>query len=140
MAKTNSKKGSLLREVIIYGVVGAVSTVIDLVLLNGSHKIMGNTDSLLWLATAIGFVGGTINGYFMNSRWTFKFNTEGQEAKKFSQFAIVSLVGLGLTELIVLSFSLKFGLTKNIAKLIAVGIVFFWNYGANKAWTFRKAA
>ena len=125
-------------EFIRYGLVGAVSTVLDYVFLNISAVLMGNRSDLLWLATAIGFCVGLVNGYYMNSRWTFKYNTRGQEAKKFSQFAIISLVGLGLTEVIVLYFANSLGLDKNIAKLIAVIIVFFWNYFGNKFWTFQK--
>jgi dolichol-phosphate mannosyltransferase len=125
-------------EFIRYGMVGVVSTVIDYIFLNLSHLLMRNSDNTLWLATAIGFCAGLINGYFMNSRWTFKYKTEGREVKKFSQFAIISLVGLGLTELIVLEFTSNGGLSKNIAKLIAVAVVFFWNYFGNKFWTFRE--
>lgn len=125
-------------EIVRYGLVGFVSTVLDYLILNVSFKMMGDQDDLLWLATAIGFFAGLVNGYYMNSRWTFKYNTEGKEAKKFSQFAIISLVGLGLTELIVISFTNKMGMDKNISKLIAVGVVFFWNYFGNKFWTFQK--
>lgn len=135
---TQTKKQSLLLEMIKYGAVGAISTIIDYLLLNFSYYLLGNQASLLWLSTGIGFTGGMINGYFLNSRWTFAYNTRGKEATKLSQFAIVSLIGLGLTELIVLNFSLKFGLEKNVSKLISVVIVFFWNYFANKFWTFKK--
>ena len=136
--KKKSKLSALVTEVIKYGAVGAVSTALDYLFLNLSFKFMHNDAGLLWLATAIGFGIGMVNGYFMNSRWTFRFNTNGQESKKFSQFAVVSLVGLGLTELIVLSLSLKLSLDKNVAKLVAVAIVFVWNYLANKFWTFKK--
>lgn len=139
-----SKKGSVLGEVIRYGVVGAVSTVIDMGLLNIVKAFAGWP---VWLAVAIGFGGGTVNGYFMNSRWTFKYNTKGQEGVKFTQFTVVSLIGLGLTELIVNGYIKMIGsdLTLagrtvseyNVGKLIAVVLVFFWNYIANKVWTFK---
>lgn len=132
-------------EFVKYVIVGAVSTVIDMVLLNVLKQVFG---WVLWIPVAIGFLGGTINGYFMNSRWTFHYDTEGQEAKKFSQFAIISLVGLGLTELIVNAYvgQVGHGLAlagkeispTNTGKLISIVIVFFWNFGANKIWTFKK--
>ncbi len=125
-------------EIIRYGIVGACSTALDYLFLNLSHRLMNNANDKLWLATAIGFAVGLVNGYYMNSRWTFKYKTKGKEAKTFSQFTIISLVGLGLTELIVLGFTNSGDLNKNIAKLIAVIIVFFWNYFGNKIWTFKK--
>lgn len=142
MAKT--KKGSFLREIIVYGLVGVVSTAIDMGLL----KFLTVVSWPYWLALAGGFGGGTVNGYFMNSRWTFRYKTEGQEGVKFTQFTIVSLIGLGLTELIGNSYISTINHSLSLAgkeigpqmvgKLIAVVVVFFWNYGANKFWTFRK--
>ncbi|MFA5926685.1 MAG: GtrA family protein [Patescibacteria group bacterium] len=137
-----SSKQSLFSELVKYGLVGVVSTVIDLVLL----KLLREVGVVLWLAVAAGFSAGTVNGYFMNSRWTFRYNTEGQEAKKFSQFAVISFIGLGLTEIIVHYLSLylnaNFGYSvsqgETISKLVSVIVVFFWNFGANKIWTFNR--
>ena len=127
-----------------FAIVGVVSTVIDMILL----KIVNTIGWPYWLALAIGFGAGTINGYFMNSRWTFKYDTSGKESIKFTQFVIVSFVGFCLTELIGNIYIGYFGhdlsalgLTigpKMVGKIIAVIIVLFWNYFANKHWTFRK--
>ncbi len=137
----------IINQIVKYGVVGAVSTAIDMVLLNILKTWLG---WLLWIAVAVGFIGGTVNGYYMNSRWTFSYDTEGQEAKKFSQFAIVSVIGLLLTELIVnfyvaaidrsLALAGREISAYNVGKLIAVFLVFFWNFGANKLWTFKTNA
>jgi putative flippase GtrA len=127
-------------EIIRYGMVGVLSTALDYLFLNLSHTLMGGANQTLGWATAIGFCVGLVNGYYFNSRWTFKYNTKGQEGKKFGQFAIISLVGLALTEIIVLYFANNVGHDKNIAKLIAVIIVFFWNFFGNKMWTFQKRA
>ncbi|MCX6343785.1 MAG: GtrA family protein [Armatimonadetes bacterium] len=132
------KPPRVIREMFKFGVVGAVSTVIDVALLKFSHHFMANAPDLLWLAVAIGYAGGTVNGYFWNSRWSFRYDTTGKEKRKLTQFAIVSAVGFTLTELIVLMLVHKHGFGKIIAKLIAIPIVFFWNFSANKLWTFRK--
>lgn len=138
------KSKNLILEVMRYGIVGAVSTVIDIGLL----KLITMAGSPYWLALAFGFAGGTVNGYFMNSRWTFKYKTAGKEGLKFSQFTIVSIIGLALTEIIGNSY---IGLVNReisvagftvgaqmVGKLIAVVIVFAWNYLGNKYWTFSK--
>lgn len=141
------EKQPLLNQMIKYGAVGAVSTAIDMVILNIIKLFFGWP---LWLALALGFLAGTVNGYYLNSRWTFHFDAEGEEGKKFLQFAIVSAIGLGLTELIVNSYVnfIDLGLSffdrdlssYNVGKLIAVALVFFWNFSANKFWTFRQRA
>lgn len=144
MAK-EERSNPLIREVVKYGLVGVVSTVIDIVIL----RTLSGLGWPYWLALAVGFVGGTINGYFMNSRWTFRYKTKGQEGVKFAQFTVVSLVGLGLTELIGNSYIHYIDQSINLlgrevgpkmtGKLIAVVLVFVWNYGANKLWTFKKS-
>lgn len=142
--KKEQSGGFPLGEILKYGVVGVVSTVIDMGLL----KILTMIGLPVWIAVAAGFLAGTINGYFMNSRWTFAYKTKGREAAKFSQFAIISLIGLGLTEIIVNLYLANFqtGLVlfghsisaTMTGKLIAVAIVFVWNYLGNKLWTFKK--
>jgi len=129
----------LVREMVKFGMVGGISLALDTTLMNVSHHFMHNAAGLLPVAVAIGYACGTVNGYFMNSRWTFRYQTKGQETKKLLQFATVSGVGFLLTELIVVSLFYKFGLNKNIGKLaFATPVVFFWNFSANKLWTFRR--
>jgi len=127
-------------KIIRFALVGLLSTIFDMCLL----KIGLLFDLPLYLAVALGFAGGVTNGYFLNSRWTFRFNTNGHEPLKFSQFFLVSIVGLGLTELIVAGYVKYFGNLDAVlssamtGKIIAVMLVFFWNYYANKHWTFKE--
>ena len=64
---------------------------------------------------------------------------------QFAVFVIVSIIGLGLNSLILRTVSnvatvqSLFGTRSDLfAKAVAVPIVWFWNFGANKLWTFRK--
>jgi len=127
-----------VREMVKFGMVGGISLALDITLMNVSHHLMHNAPGLLPVAVAIGYACGTVNGYFLNSRWTFRYETKGREAKKLLQFAVVSGVGFLLTELIVVTLFHKFGFDKNVGKLaFATPVVFFWNFAANKLWTFR---
>ncbi len=130
-----------MREMIKFGLVGASSTAIDCAIMLAFrallHRLMDDPSHLKPLIIALGFCGGATNGYFMNSRWTFRFDTKEQEKRKFAQFLAVSLVGLGLTWLIMLPL-MSHGVTLIRAKACAIFIVFFWNFTANKLWTFKK--
>lgn len=136
-----------LRQMVKYGMVGALATTIDFALLNASHHVLvgasgGAADHgklILMIAAAIGYSSGTVTSYALNSRWTFRYDTRGKEARKLGQFAAVSLVGLSLTMLIIFILVDRLHLDKNAAKAVAVAAVFFWNFSANKLWTFRKA-
>jgi putative flippase GtrA len=119
---------SILKAPIVrFAAVGAVSTAIDLLVYNvlltlGVHVL---------LAGALGFFAGFANGYFFNSRYVFQKGGSAQYLKYFT----LSVGGLGITELI-LHF-LHEGIGENPAKLVAIGIVFFWNFLLSKYWAFR---
>jgi putative flippase GtrA len=108
--------------------VGALSTVIDLVILNLLLKVGGS----IYIAGALGFFAGFSNGYFFNSRYVFKSASTSRYVKYF----VVSVGGLVITELLLDLFHVRLGLGPNTAKLIAVVVVFFWNYGLSKFWAF----
>jgi putative flippase GtrA len=63
---------------------------------------------------------------------------------KLFQFAIVSMIGLTLNDFIVVSLETAMGTWLGQpdwgylpAKIIATGVVVFWNYFANRMWTFK---
>ena len=112
-----------------FAVVGLVSTILDIGALNLSHA----AGLPVFWATALGFLVGTTNGYLMNSALVFD---QKQTAKGYGKFAVIALGGLVFTELIVFIGHTRLGHSLNASKLVAVFLVFFWNYGLNRAWTF----
>lgn len=112
-----------------FAMVGVVSTIIDLALLNIFYTRIGTS---LLVATAIGFLAASVNGYLLNSKFVFQ---REHSYVGYLKFFLVTFIGLLLTELIVhiLAPHMNF----NIAKLIAVAIVFFWNYAFSKIWAFK---
>ncbi len=112
-----------------FAVVGALSTVIDFALLN----ILLRLGAPVLVAGAVGFFGGFTNGYLLNSKYVFQKASPDRYVKYF----LVSLGGLGITELLLELLHVQAGLGTNLAKLIAVVIVFFWNYVLSKFWVFQ---
>lgn len=95
-------------------------------------------------ANVASYSGGLINNYYWNSRWTFRSADNRYDIEQFCQYAIISLIGLGLNSLIVISvqsFFNNFGIANKfgllLAKAAATGVVMAWNYSANTLWTFR---
>jgi len=121
--------------------VGAVGTLLDFTLLTllklaGLPTLSANT---------LSFTAGLINNFTWNRLWTFRKTAHPDWRKQLAQFTLISLVGLGLNNLIVLSLE---GTLGNFlgqptwgylpAKAIATGVVVFWNYFANRKWTFSE--
>jgi putative flippase GtrA len=86
----------------------------------------------------ISYSAGIINNYYWNRRWTFTGGQHTYWPRQLTQFAVVSLVGLGLNSLIVVWMEGLIGLLS--AKLLATGLVLLWNYNANRLWTFGEPA
>ena len=89
-----------------------------------------------YLANACGFSLAVINNFYINKYWTFK-SRSGVSSYQFVSFLCVSLLGLFLNTLLLVLFNKYLGLNFYISKLIAIFIVFVWNFIANKKFTFR---
>lgn len=116
-------------RLIRFGVVGAVSTALDLAVYNLLLKLGVS----VYIAGAVGFFAGFTNGYFFNSRYVFA----NASLDRYIKYLLVSLGGLLLTEFILwlLHGQLHFGTM--VAKLGAIAIVFCWNYLLSSRWAFR---
>lgn len=136
-----------VRQFIKFGIVGASSTVINFAVLNFALIALHFKDipNGRYGAATLAFLISVVNGYVWNKRWTFKEAQAKAVHTQFTQFVLVNLVGLGLDLLLIRLISVpletRFGFSlvvaTNIAQLFATGIVVFWNFFANRFWTFK---
>lgn len=131
-----------VRQFIKFCIVGTSSTVIDFSVANIAYYLLHVRPAAL--ASVMGFCVAVVNGYFWNSRWTFRDRVRGAVHEEFLRFVMVNIVGAVLNYSIV-SFILLFDhhdphpkWVFNGAKLLATGVVVFWNFFANKYWTFGR--
>lgn len=121
--------------------VGAVGTLLDF----GILTLLKFAGLPTLIANSISFTAGLLNNFTWNRLWTFAESIKVDWRRQFAQFALVSLAGLALNNLIVLMlegvFNTLLGSTQwgyLPAKVIATGVVVFWNYFANRKWTFKN--
>ncbi len=91
------------------------------------------------IANAIAFMLAVTVSYNLNKRWTFR-DQQRAFVRQYSRFFLISLIGLGLSEVIIYAVHRALGVHDLIAFFTAVGVVMFWNFLANKFWTFREVA
>lgn len=120
-------------EALKYMLVGASSAVIDICLL---FIFVEYVRIPLLLAATLAFFIAVGNGFFWNKRWTFK-NTGPHAGRQYAKFLLTSLVGLGITLLLLSFFVYTLKLWYLVAKMLVTVIVFFWNFTVNRFWTFR---
>lgn len=115
-----------------YGVVGAVSAVVDF----GVLFILTDWFNVYYLASAtVSFILSAIVNYTLNRNWTFKSN--GQRRKQVPIFLTIAILGILLNNNIMYVSVEHWHLHYLWAKVIAAAIVTIWNFFGNKYLTFR---
>jgi putative flippase GtrA len=123
-----------------FATVGAIGMVVDLSILNALVKLAGWP---LLYANSISFSAAVLNNFTWNRRWTFPESRSRPIHAQLPQFALVNVLGLLLNNLVLLAvYHLIRGWIPdpwnyNLAKAFAIGVVLFWNFGANRLWTYR---
>lgn len=123
-----------------FALVGALGMVVDLSILNILHGLVGLH---LLVANSISFSAAVVSNFTWNRLWTFPETRDRPVHTQLTQFATVSVIGLGINNFILWQFYqvlqpyLSTPWDYNAAKILAIGVVLFWNFGANRLWTFR---
>jgi putative flippase GtrA len=88
-----------------------------------------------YVSNSIGFTAAATTNYILNRVWTFQSN-DPNVALEYTEFLIISLIGLGLNNLILWLIVSRLKFNFYFAKLIAIGFVTIWNFLANYFITF----
>lgn len=88
-----------------------------------------------YIANSLGFIFGATNNYLWNRIWTFQ-STNANIPVEYIKFLLVSLIGLGLSNLTVYFLHEKLKLNFYLAKIVAIGVVTLWNFIMNYLYTF----
>ena len=120
--------------------VGALGTLLDFGLLS----LLKGLGFPTLLANSLSFSAGVANNFTFNRLWTFADAKGANWRRQLMQFLLVSLIGLALNNAIMLLLETPLGQLFGQsdygylpAKVIATGVVVFWNYFTNRYWTFN---
>lgn len=130
-----------LRRFLRYAVVGAWGFIVDFTILN---LLLFGAHFPAWLANTCSFTVAVLNTFTLNRLWTFPESRQRSVRSQFTQFLMVNLLGYAINELVFLGSNeflwrhlLSVGLAWNLSKATASGVALFWNFGANRLWTWR---
>jgi len=123
-----------------FSVVGAIGAVVDFAVLNFGIQVLGLPK---WLANTFSFSTAVLSNFTWNRLWTYPESRALPFGPQLLQFLLVNLVGYGINQGIFLSldrwvFAPWGTLGYNVSKAIAIGVVWFWNFGVNRVWTYRR--
>ena len=121
--------GKLLAQIMKFGIVGVVATVIDFGVMNLLHY--GLHLNIL-IANTSGFVVSLVFNYLASMKYVFAHKEGMSRRREFIIFAVLSVIGLALNDGIVLALNAQLGFEANIAKICATAIVMVYNFMTRK--------
>ncbi len=134
-----------------FAVVGSIGAVVDF----GTFNLLrGALNVPAALAQAFSFSLAVFSNFMWNRYWTYPDSRSKQPLRQAGQFALVNLIGLairtpvfvlaqpGMVQLVERTFADRelpieaVAIGSNLALVVAVVIVLFWNFGVNRVWTY----
>jgi putative flippase GtrA len=123
---------AFIYKFIKFGVVGATGVIVDF----GTTYVCKEWLKIQkYVANSIGFTVAASSNYILNRVWTFK-SQDPNIALEYTEFLMISLVGLGINNFILWIVHSKFKQNFYLSKLFAIGVVTIWNFFANYYITF----
>jgi putative flippase GtrA len=89
-----------------------------------------------WIAGALAFAAGAVNGYVLNRRWTF---AAADSVGARTRYVAVQLAGLGTTTGLLWLLVGREGLHRLWAYALTIPVVTLATFAANRTWTFQPS-
>ena len=122
-----------------FAMVGAIGAVVDFGMLNFFHLVFHLP---VVISNIFSFTLAVLSNSTWNRFWTYPDSRSKPIGGQLSQFFLVNLAGLAINTLVLAGLlgitTHLFGrLGYNVAKVVATGIVMFWNFFVNRYWTYN---
>lgn len=127
-------KNETFRQFMRFCVVGIINTIIDY----GVYLFFSRSIGLFYLyANILAILVAMTFSFFANKYWTFG-NFENKLKSQYTKFFLIGVIYFILYNSIFYLSIINLHIYDLLAKVIAIAIGLFWNFIANKYWTFRK--
>lgn len=143
----------LIKQILKFGVVGGLSFLIDFAIYTLIIAVFGNAKVTVAIAAFFGFTISLIFNYFCSMRFVFVHDENMDRRKEFSIFAVLSLIGLLLNEVLILGVlavfdnvpflqtgfnGLLWNFKETLGKMFATGVVMVYNFITRKVFIEKK--
>jgi putative flippase GtrA len=90
------------------------------------------------VSAGIAFIFGLAINYFLSVLWVFSSRTMDSQLMEFFLFALIGLIGMGLTELFLWILTDILLIYYLLSKIITTIVVYFWNFFVRKLMLFNN--
>lgn len=123
------KKKNLWQQILRFAVVGGGAFAIDYGIMILLTEVFGIN---YLISSAISFTVSVIFNYILSVQWVFNVTDDRSQTQDFLVFIILSVVGLGINQLIMWLSVDKLGIFYMISKIGATAVVMVYNFVTRK--------
>ncbi len=125
----------LLKQVIKFGIVGVISTLMDYGLMILFTEVFG---LYYLLSSTLSYGISLIFNYLASMKYVFRGRKDVSRLKEFLIFTLLSLLGMGINQLILWLIVENAGIDYRISKILATVVVMIWNFVTRKLFLEKK--
>ncbi len=119
----------LIAQVLKFGVVGGTAFLIDYSIMIALTEFFGIN---YLISSGSSFVVSVIYNYILSVHWVFDVDKNGNKKKEFVVFILLSVIGLGLNQLLMWVFVSRVHVFYMLAKIFVTVIVMIYNFVTRK--------
>ncbi len=136
-------RSHLLRQVVQFGLVGGLNTLVDIVILNGLLWLFPTVSILMLLVyNSLAYSLGAINSFLLNKYWTFGYRQK-MTRRELARFTLITLYGSGWSGVILWlastffhPFLVNVTVWANASKVVAIAGTALISYLGMRLWVF----
>lgn len=129
----------LMEQIVKFGIVGVIATLVDMGVLIFLKEVFDMNPNV---AAAISFTVSVIFNYICSMKFVFERRDDMSRQKEFIIFIVLSIIGLGINEAIMIGldgrleflkvWSLLYRWEYMVRKVVATLVVLIWNFVSRK--------
>lgn len=125
----------LFKQLVKFGIVGVISTLLDYGLMVLFAEVFG---IYYLLSSTLSYAISLVFNYLASMKYVFRSKEDMDKRKEFVIFTVLCLMGMGINQLILWLIVENLGIDYRFSKILAILVVMVWNFVTRKIFLEQK--